>query len=397
MRKTDLSYKDEKNDAIRKIAFLFLASFIVLLAFNMQSPTLSLFAVESGASLIQIGLIVSTGFIVRFLSRVPIGLLSDRFGRKSLFSFGAICVFASFLVLYLSSSPFDIMASQVLYAIAFTTLYSMGMTIAAEMYSTPSGTGVSAFAFASSIAGLSAPLLCSALLLRMPIRTTYFIAVIIGTLGVASCLLLPKGHNVRKSFEIRQSLQSVFKNKGVQLVSSVQIFTTLSVDIAIGIYFPLRGSQEIGLSPSLIALLLSIFNLGMTLIRIPLPKILEKTSANRILMMALAAYAITMLAIPLVRESLLLAIFIGIAGLAHGVIWPAASLHLSHSVDSQDLGLANAIYGGTGDLVGVIAPVALSPVIELMGYSAVYYAAFLFDLAGLVMLSLWNVRQHKSQ
>jgi MFS family permease len=330
-------------------------------------------------------MIVSIGFMARFVSRVPIGLFSDRFSRKRLFSFGAICVASSFLVLYLSVSLLHITASQVLTALAFTTVFPIGMTIAAEMSQDSSGTGVAAFASASSAAGLAAPLVCSVLLLSMPIRATYLVAALIGLAGVASSVLLPKGHTVRKSFEVRSSLQNVFANREVQLVSSVQVFAALS-DIAISTYFPLRASSEIGLSPSMIALLMSLFPLGMTLIRILLPRIFGRITAPKLLTVALAVYMISMLTIPLATEASLLALFIGVGGVAHGMIWPSASLHLSHSVDRRDLGLANAVYGGVGDMVGIAAPVALSSIIASMGYSALYYTAFLFDLAGVVLM-----------
>ncbi len=388
---TGVSTMDAKSSPNRKIVLLFSVSFLTVLALSMQSPTFPLFAAESGATLIQIGMIVSIGFMVRFISRVPIGLFSDRFGRKRLFSFGAICVMSSFLVLYLSVSLLHITASQVFTALAFTTVFPIGMTVAAEMSQDSSGTEFAAFASASSLAGLAAPLVCSALLLSMSIRETYLIAGILGSAGVAASLLLPKGHTIRKSFEVRASLQNVLANREVQLVSTVQVFTALS-DIAISTYFPLRASSEIGLSPSTIALLMSFYPLGMTLIRFLLPKIFERMTALRLLIAGLAVYMISMLTIPLATEAFLLAIFIGIAGVAHGVIWPSASLHLSHSVDRRDLGLANAAYGGVGDLVGIAAPVALSSIIASMGYGALYYTTFLFDLVGVVVMVLLTQR-----
>lgn len=388
---TRLSDVEAKRSANRNVLLFFFTSFLIVVAFNMQSPTLSLFAAESGASLIQIGMIISVGFVVRLITRVPIGLLSDRFGRKFLFCFGAICVASSLFILYLSASPSHIAVGQVVTALAFTTIYSVGMTMAEEMYRNSSGTGVAAFAVACSIAGLSAPLVCSMLLLTMPIRMTYLIAGIMGLAGIVFSTLLPKGHSVRKSLEVAQSLRSVLRNRGVQFVSLVQVFAALS-DIAIGTYFPLLASTEMGLSASMIALLVSLYPLGMVLIRIPLPKIFGRVGPTKLLTFALATYMMAMVAMPLVKTLALLAVFICIAGFAHGTIWPSASLLLSHAVHSKDLGLANAVYGGTADAIGIAAPVVLSSIIELMGYSALYYTAFLFDLVGLLMISAWSAR-----
>ncbi len=378
----------------RDLALIFTTSFFTLLAYNMQTPTLSLFAVELGATLFQVGLISSVGAVVRLISRIPIGLLSDRFGRRPLFRFGVVCPVISLLLLYLSGSPSQIMGSLILNALGLTIAFTVAVAMAVETYHSPSGTGITIFALASSISGFIAPVICSALLITMPIRFTYLVGAIIGSIAIACSIALPSRRGVRSSFDIGKSLKNVIGERAIQLVSLLQISFTVS-QVAIFTYFPLKASFEMGLSPSEITLLVSMYNLGMTLIRFPLPRIFERVSERKLIALAFLDYTLAMLAIPSAKSSIVLAVLICIAGIAHGIMFPAMSLYVSNSADKRDLGLANAVFGFAGDAVGIVAPIVLSFIIVLLGYDGLYYVVSVFDLAA-ALLMIILISRHRN-
>lgn len=375
----------------RYVALLFLVSFFSLFATNTPTPTISLFAVELGASVIQVGLVASIGAMVRLASRMPIGLLSDRFGRRPLIRLGAVCAVSSLFMLYASASLPQVMGSLVFTALGFTAVFTVGMTMAAEIHRTPSGAGITIFALASSLAMFVAPMVSSALLVESPIRMTYLVGGIVGTMGVAFSALLPRTRSVRSSLQIGKSLGGVFRNKRVQLVCVLQVAFTLSFT-SIFTYFPLLASEEIGLPPSQIALLVSMYSLGMLSIRIPLPRIYEVLDERKLMTIAFLDYTLVMFVMPYTKSPVVLAGLIGVAGLAHGIVFPSMALHVSLSADRQDLGLANAMYGGVGDVIGVVTPVAMSSIIELMGYGALYQTVFVFNLASVLLMIMILVR-----
>ncbi|MFH0848198.1 MAG: MFS transporter [archaeon] len=391
-----MSDSDGNVSTKRIIALVFLASFLILLSSDVQIPTASLFSAEAGASLLQVGLIASVGSVVRLVFRMPIGLLSDRYGRRPLILFSAICTTSSLFLLYASASPLQIMGSMAVNALGTTITFTIGMTMAAEVYPKRAETGISVFAFASSLASFLAPILCSVLLVRMPIRVTYLVGGLIGITGIVSSVLLPKKRGVRSSFDISKSLGSIFRNKAVQLVSFLQIPFAISWT-TIFTYFPLQASTEMGLLSSEIALLLSMFSLGMMVIRIPLPRLFGRVSETKLITLAFLDYALVMFTIPLVKESAVLAILIGAAGMAHGIMFPAMTLHISSNAERMDLGLANAVYGGSGDAVGIVAPIALSAVITLWGYIMFYYVVFSLNLIALTLMILIIVRSARQQ
>ncbi len=135
---------------------------------------------------------------------------------------------------------------------------------------------------------------------------------------------------------------------------------------------------------------MSAYPLGMVLVRIPASKMFARLSTAKLLAVALLVLATATFAIPFAGDPFLLMVPVSMAGAAHGMIWPVASLHLSSSISRKDLALANAIYGATGDAIGASAPIALSSIVGLKGYSALYYSVFLFNLIGVVpLLAIW--------
>jgi MFS family permease len=139
------------------------------------------------------------------------------------------------------------------------------------------------------------------------------------------------------------------------------------------------------------------FSLGMMAIRIPLPKLLGRVSEMKLITLAFLDYALVMFTIPLVKDSGVLAILIGAAGMAHGIMFPAMTLHISSSAEREDWGLANAVYGGSGDAVGIVAPIALGAIITLWGYVMFYYAVFLLNLIALALMTLIIVRSARQR
>jgi len=70
------------------------------------------------------------------------------------------------------------------------------------------------------------------------------------------------------------------------------------------------------------------------------------------------------------------------SGMAHGIIFPSMALVVSRS-GSLDLGLANSVYLGIGDLITIVAPPIVASFVQMLGYGPVYLATSIAMLIGL--------------
>jgi len=76
---------------------------------NMRLPVIPLYARSIGADTVQIGIINSAFLLIAGIMSLPLGILSDRFGRKLFASLGLIVLSVTSFLLYFSKTPMQIM------------------------------------------------------------------------------------------------------------------------------------------------------------------------------------------------------------------------------------------------------------------------------------------------
>jgi len=378
-----LPENEAQSNSQGSIAALVGLVLFAMIAGNMITPTLYLYALELGASLGFIGLIASAASAARFLSRIPMGLLSDRFGRRPLICLGALGIVGSLLMLYLAPAPSQVLVAYVINTLAFMAVFTIGLTMASEINPSRRATGVSFFALSSSLAMFIAPGICSLLLLQLRIRETYLYASLIGLGGVLFSIRLASSPRSRSSLSIRRSLLSVFRDRNVRLAASLEGFFSLGYN-SIMTFLPVYLSERFRFQSAEISFLVAIYSLAMVLIRLPLPMLLRRVDERTMTAVAFLEYALALMATPLGDSLVHFSVLLFAAGMAHGIIFPCMALVISKS-SHLNLALANSVYLGVGDVVTIAAPPVLVLVIEALGYSPVYVVAAIGMMFGAVV------------
>jgi DHA1 family multidrug resistance protein-like MFS transporter len=95
----DISGKTGQNLFGKDLLALYLSIFVAVLGFSLVSPILPVYVVDLGASYVLLGVIISTYGAVQLITQVPMGILSDRIGRRPLILLG-LFIFAILAPLY---------------------------------------------------------------------------------------------------------------------------------------------------------------------------------------------------------------------------------------------------------------------------------------------------------
>jgi DHA1 family multidrug resistance protein-like MFS transporter len=98
----------------RGLVVLFLAIFIVMMGFGIVLPVLQFYARTVGASPFEIGLLATSYAFMQFLFAPLWGGLSDRIGRKSVFSVGLVGYAVSFVIFGLSNQVWELFLARIL-------------------------------------------------------------------------------------------------------------------------------------------------------------------------------------------------------------------------------------------------------------------------------------------
>jgi multidrug resistance protein len=93
---------------------LFLAIFIVMMGFGIVLPVLQFYARTVGATPLEIGLLAASYAFMQFLFAPLWGAVSDRVGRKPIFSLGLAGYAVSFVLFGLSNQVWELFAARIL-------------------------------------------------------------------------------------------------------------------------------------------------------------------------------------------------------------------------------------------------------------------------------------------
>ncbi len=98
----------------RSLIVLFLAIFIVMMGFGIVLPVLQFYARTVGATPLEIGLLATSYAFMQFLFAPVWGAVSDRVGRKPIFSLGLIGYAVTFVLFGLSNQVWELFAARIL-------------------------------------------------------------------------------------------------------------------------------------------------------------------------------------------------------------------------------------------------------------------------------------------
>ncbi len=104
----------ETHAGRRGLIVLFLAIFLVMMGFGIVLPVLQFYARDVGATPFQIGLLATSYAFMQFLFAPAWGAMSDRIGRKPVFSVGLVGYAVSFVIFGLSHQVWQLFLARIL-------------------------------------------------------------------------------------------------------------------------------------------------------------------------------------------------------------------------------------------------------------------------------------------
>lgn len=100
---------------------------------HMRLPVVPLYARSLGADTVQIGFINSAFLLMAGLLSLPLGILSDRIGRKLLAAAGLIILSATSFLLYLSRTPAQLVLIYILFGVGLAAFGPTMMSLVADI------------------------------------------------------------------------------------------------------------------------------------------------------------------------------------------------------------------------------------------------------------------------
>ena len=372
---------------------IYLVLFAVLLnmsAFRGSKVLVSLFALELGAPQIMLGIIVALYSLCPMLLALYAGKLTDRVGVRWPLMLGSLGIAASLVlpgaipslpVLYLSALLIG--GSHVFYNIAVQNL--IGTLSTTQELRTRN---FSNFSLVIASGGFVGPLIAG-----FAIDTVgYAIAYLLIAFGPAATAAIM--FSARKRLDDLRGGKSKSEEEAVYavgLLSNVPLRRTLitsgimltAIDL-FQFYMPVYG-HAIGLSASAIGMVLAMFAAASFIVRIVMPRLVERFSEEQVLTGSIFIASATYMLFPLVESGLVLAAISFLLGLGTGCGQPLTLMMIYARAPEGRSGEALGLRMAINNVTHIAVPLFFGAVGTAFGVTPVFLAnAFMLGAGGFI-------------
>jgi len=362
--------KSVKN---RKILPIFLVPFLSNTIGMMVNSILVLFALDVGSTLTEVGLMRSIGGAMGIVLRIPFGILSDKYGRKSMLLMAQIMMAIGDSIRCVATTPLHVILASSVGGIAGGGFFPILLSAIGDSTNiTERSDAISTLYFFSSMGMLTGPTLASALLLSLKIRTLFYIALISRIVLIIFIIITFKSgkRGEIRRLNLKGDTAKLVKQKNmiVSMMTSTPFYFLNSV---FQTFTPIFARQELFLSDSLVASLETFRSLLIMIVRFFMQSILTRISHKRLLLIMLTTSTFAGFLIPYTTGYYSLIPLAMTFGMCFGTISVVCALIISSVSTPTNRGLANSIHSLTTS-TGMFAPLAMTPIAETWGVNSVF-------------------------
>lgn len=351
----------------RDVVLLSLAIFFTDASHSTVIPIFPGYAKDVGASLSMLGSYGSVAAMAMLLLSLPLGQLSDRYGRRRMMVPGLILFIVVPLSYMAAQSPYHLYPIRIALGLGVGLIFGNGFLLMSEvaeegfrnvaqgLYMTSMGLG---FTLGPLVGGFAAKLVAPNL--------SFKISSGFAVLGLL-LLLMVKEKRVKESgkTEARAGLSELVRDPRI-IASGVANFVNSLMFNAVTLFFPVYGS-DIGLDEADVGIGFTSRGLASTAVRLPVGSLTRRIKALNLMAAGLLLSAATMFTVSNSSGLVLVSVLMGVQGVAYGVYLTSGNVYVSEEAPKDHKATAMAVYSMFGNIGGIVGPVTLGVIAERIG------------------------------
>ncbi len=373
----------------REVILLCLAIFFADASHSTIIPIFPAFAQKTGASLSTLGSYGSISALAMLLFSLPLGRLSDKYGRRRMMIPGLILFIIVPLSYLLVASPLHLYPVRLMLGLGVGMIFSNGFLLMTEisrpefrntaqgMYMTSMGIG---FTLGPLLGGITAKL--------YGYGTSFLVSALLGFMSLSLLYFVKEKHRepVRGSTGPSITISSIIKDRKV-LAAGIANYLNALMFNALTLFFPVYGAS-VGFDESEIGSGFTARGLASTIVRLPVGALTGRISSLVLMVFGLALSALTIYGVSEISLLVLVSVLLGVQGIAYGIYLTSGNVYVASNSDEEYRGTAMAVYSMFGNLSGIINPLILGIIAENFGPKGALQFSSAFTLLGLVIVYL---------
>ena len=354
-------------------------------AWRGSKLAVTLFAIDLGASQISIGALIALYSVAPMLLGIYAGKLTDRLGVRMPMIGGTLGVFVALIVPYLFPALPALYVTSALIGTSWV-FYNICAQNLIGLMSDPESRArnFSNYGLVMSGGSFFGPQLCGFSIDHFGFGHTYLI---LACVPLASALFMivwramPSGLGMHVVGEEQASYSAnLLSNKLLRrtLITSAIILTGTDL---FQFYMPIYG-RSIGLSASAIGAILGMFSVAAFIVRLVMPTLVKRWSADVVLVWALFVGGAAYLIFPAFDQGLMLAAVAFVLGLGMGCSQPLSLMLIYDRAPPGRSGEALGLRSTINNLMHIVVPMIFGSIGSAFGVAPVFFTNAVFLTVG---------------
>jgi len=355
-------------------------------------PLLPIYADQMGATALEIGLI-NAGFSLALLAALPfMGRLSDRFGRKVFLITGLAILTVASLGFIWAQTPLQLILVRIFQGIGASMHLPIAQAYLGDI--TPKGEEGKWMGHFSAIlfSGMSiGPLFGGVLTDLFSVNTTFLVMAALCLVGlIATIVFLPEVALKTSSEKQGTAFTGLRKSNILKGAFAFQMANGFSM-ACIMTFLPLFASQNLGLSVSLIGVLIA-SRTPLALLQSFTGILADKYSRRGLVAIGSAAAIIFIALMPLAGGFWPLLLMYAIMSIGTSFAMPAATAYIVEEGRIFGMGASMALFMMAMQIGNGVGPIMLGGIVDWLGIESAFYSAAVILLLGIGAF-IWLTRK----
>jgi MFS family permease len=351
-------------------------------ALKASKVLVALYAIELGANPFAIGVVISMYAVFPLLLAVYAGRVSDRLGVRLPMLFGSTGLSIGLLCPYLVPQLASLYVSAAIVGMSFVFFHVSVHNLVGSLGDSETRTrNFSTFSLGAALSGFLGPLFAGFSIDHMGYAPTYLYLSLFSILPASFLLLFPHlfpKTKVRQDDEtVGRGVVDLFRHAPLRrtFITSGMILTGIDLYL---FYFPIYG-RSIGLSASLIGIVLSMYAVAAFVVRVGMPALVRRSSEETVLTYSLFVAGATYLLFPFFENVYVLGIISFVLGLGLGCGQPLSIILTYNRAPAGRSGEALGVRIMVNKITQIVVPIFFGSIGSVFGMVPVFWsnAAFL--------------------
>ncbi len=380
----------KKSGITRDIVLLSIAIFFSDMSNSTSIPIFPGYAQSLGASLSMIGSFSSVAGVASLLIAVPLGRLSDKYGRRTLMIPGLMMLALVPATYIFSTSPLHFYPIRIMYAIACGMIFTQGFLLMTEisepgirstaqgLYMTCMGLG---FTIGPLIGGYAAK--------YYGVTTSFVASSIFAFLGLISVTLVKENKQaIQERKQAKMSFRDIAKDTKI-LVGCMSNFLNSMMFNAMMLFFPVFGKTN-GFDEAQIGVGLTVRGAASTVVRLPVGALAKNVKVYTMMLAGILISGASIYGLSNTTLFVGMTALLGLQGVAYGVFLTAGNIYIADESPKEMRGTAMGLYNMFGSISNIINPLILGFLADFYGIKGAFQFTAIVSVVGMVLLFVLN-------